>query len=259
MIDILSFWGKAQPVDPSEGPDWHPLVFHSLDVAAVGEALLESDSGLRDRLCALTGVDSGFVLPLVCYLLAIHDVGKFAKRFQAKVPHRFPACFSKDPSDEATGYDHGNGGLRLFDVCEDAFRLPRGTGSRAWRPLIAAVTGHHGSPPFGDRGAGIVSLYPDFSKAGVDAARAFLGVAHALFEVPARMPAISTASARRTSFALAGLAVLADWLGSNQEWFGYREPSIEIEAYWRCARQRARTAVERAGGDSGECRRRDRL
>jgi len=35
-IDILSFWGKARPSDDTGGPRWHPLAFHSLDVAAVG-------------------------------------------------------------------------------------------------------------------------------------------------------------------------------------------------------------------------------
>lgn len=247
MVDICSFWGKAQPVDPGQGPDWHPLAFHSLDVAAVGHAILTSDRSLRDRFCALLGMKTDVAVPIICYLLAIHDIGKFAKKFQAKAPRHFPKCFDTDPEDVATSYDHGNGGLRLFDVCEAAFQLPRDTGWRAWRPLIAAVAGHHGSPPPGDRSAGIVSLYPDFGKAGIDAARDFLGLAHELFDVPARMPTINANSARRTSFALAGFAVLADWLGSNQEWFGYRAPNSDLEEYWRSARQRARKAIDKAG------------
>lgn len=247
MVDICSFWGKAQPIDPGQGPDWHPLPFHSLDVAAVGGAILELDRSLCDRLSTLMGVNSDLAVPIICYLLAIHDIGKFAKKFQAKAPCHFPKCFNTDPMDVATSYDHGNGGLRLFDVCEEAFQLPQGTGWRAWRPLIAAVAGHHGSPPSGDRGAGIVSLYPDFGKVGIDAALKFLDLAHELFGVPTRMPAISAASARRASFALAGLAVLADWLGSNQEWFGYRVPNNDLEEYWRSAWQRARKAINKAG------------
>ncbi len=247
MVDICSFWGKAQPVDPSQGPDWHPLAFHSLDVAAVGNAVLTSDRRLHDRFCALLGLKPDMAVPIICYLLAIHDIGKFAKKFQAKAPRHFPECFDTDPERVATRYDHGNGGLRLFDACEEAFQLPRGTGWRAWRPLIAAVTGHHGSPPPGDRGAGMVSLYPDFGKAGIDAAREFLGFAHALFGVPARIPTIGTKSARRTSFALAGFAVLADWLGSNPEWFGYCAPHNDLAGYWKQARERAAIAIDKAG------------
>ena len=50
-IDILGFWGKARPVEPSRGPGWHPLAFHGLDVAAVGEALLTRHQGLKSASC----------------------------------------------------------------------------------------------------------------------------------------------------------------------------------------------------------------
>ena len=32
---LFRYWGKADPAYPGE-PKWHPLVYHSLDVAAVG-------------------------------------------------------------------------------------------------------------------------------------------------------------------------------------------------------------------------------
>ena len=54
---------------------------------------------------------------------------------------------------------------------------------------------------------------------------------------------------RRGSFALAGLAVLADWIGSNQQWFRYRKPSDfeDIDAYWGHAREKAASAIAEAG------------
>ena len=247
MVDICSFWGKAQPVDPSQGPDWHPLAFHSLDVAAVGNAILTSDRRLHDRFCALLGLKPDMAVPIICYLLAIHDIGKFAKKFQAKAPRRFPKCFNTDPERVATSYDHGDGGLLLFDACEEAFLLPQGTGWRAWRPLIAAVTGHHGSPPPGDIHARIEKVYSYFGKVGVDAAREFLARAHALLGIPARTPPIRAKNARRTSFALAGLAVLADWIGSKQEWFAYCAPHNDLEGYWADAKGRASIAIDKAG------------
>ena len=39
-LDIHQFWGKAQPHQGKGRAQWHPLTHHSLDVAAVGEALL---------------------------------------------------------------------------------------------------------------------------------------------------------------------------------------------------------------------------
>ena len=39
---------------------------------------------------------------LVSYLLALHDIGKFAKKFQAKVPALYPDCFGDEPA--SVGY-----------------------------------------------------------------------------------------------------------------------------------------------------------
>ncbi len=54
---------------------------------------------------------------------------------------------------------------------------------------------------------------------------------------------------RRASFALAGLSVLTDWIGSNQTWFPYRAPADfkSIEAYWTHSREQAERAVSDAG------------
>jgi CRISPR-associated endonuclease/helicase Cas3 len=50
------------------------------------------------------------------------------------------------------------------------------------------------------------------------------------------------------SWPFAGLAVLADWLGSNQAWFPYEAPALGPGAYLEAvARPRAAEAVRRAG------------
>ncbi len=47
---------------------------------------------------------------------------------------------------------------------------------------------------------------------------------------------------------LAGLAVLADWIGSSQRWFAYESPDHTPEHYWNAiALPRARVAVAEAG------------
>ena len=58
MDDILlvgRYWGKAKPKTNS-GPQWHPLVYHSLDVAACGRKLLEADAERRQSLARLSGL-----------------------------------------------------------------------------------------------------------------------------------------------------------------------------------------------------------
>lgn len=63
-MNVLLFWGKAQPLESSRGPQWHPLPYHCLDVAAVGEALLTRHHGLRRNLSGLLGLPSEVTVPV---------------------------------------------------------------------------------------------------------------------------------------------------------------------------------------------------
>ena len=186
---------------------------------------------------------------MTVFLLCLHDIGKFAKKFQAKVPDLYPACFDDDPARLSGFYDHGVGGLRLFETEDDFLKLPNGTQRRTWRPLVSAVTGHHGAPPDTGEGNSIATLRPDFGAVGIEAARSFVRKTHDLFDIPRDMSPLRCERIRPASFALAGLAVLADWIGSNQEWFPYREPEDfpDLGCYWNHTRERAVRAVEEAG------------
>jgi len=74
----IIYWGKASKTDPG---CCHLLPYHCLDVAAVAKELLNRDCLWRERLAArLTKADRA--IPLLTYLLALHDVGKFADGFQ---------------------------------------------------------------------------------------------------------------------------------------------------------------------------------
>ena len=246
-IDCFSFWGKAQPRDPAQGPKWHPLPFHCLDVAAVGEVLLRHHKGLSSNLSRLLSLPQDQTVELVCFLLALHDIGKFAKKFQAKVPKFFPKCFTDDPARLATSYDHAAGGLRLYNINQALFCLSGGIDSVAWRPCISAVVGHHGSPPEVPFNDTVVKLKEDYGDPGFRAAEEFVRLTLGLFALPPAFTSLDPQLIRRASYALAGLAVLADWIGSNQRWFPYRAPTISIEDYWSETRKRAEHAVETAG------------
>ena len=245
QLDILRFWGKAQPQQETAGPEWHPLVYHCLDVAAVGNVLLREDVGLRKRLSGFFNWSEDEFVRTAIYLLCIHDVGKFAKKFQAKVPKFFPDCFSDNLERLAVHYDHGAGGLRLFDVCPQAF-----VGTQpivGWHPLISAVTGHHGSPPIPAFNERITTLRPDFGTMGIRAAQLFLNRIRELFGIPPNLHADDNEQLRSSSFAIAGLAVLADWIGSNQRWFPYILPTSDLKEYWIQTQDRAMVAVREAG------------
>ena len=251
VMNSLDFWGKAQPIDPDQGPEWHPLPFHCLDVAAVGEVLLNRNQGISSSLSRLLSLPPDQTVGLVSFLLCMHDIGKFAKKFQAKALGHFPKCFPDDPAQIRSYYDHAAGGLRLFRNDPDLFCLPSVTDTRArraWEPLISAVVGHHGVPPQVPFNDGIATLRRDFGGTGIEAAREFAKSARGLFAVPPAFQPTAQPNMRRASFALAGLAVLADWIGSNQKWFRYCSPdAMSIKDYWERAKKRAETAVKRSG------------
>ncbi len=246
-MDYLSFWGKARSTDAGGDPGWHPLAFHSLDVAAAGEALLTAHSSLTDRFCGLFGLPGPETVALLRFLICLHDIGKFAGRFQAKAPERFPGCFGIDASSLSTRFDHGLGGLRLFMEHPGIFGAPDRRQARRWLPIVSAVAGHHGSPP--DLTAGGGETRTDFRRAGVEAARAYAERVRVLLDPPDLMPQMDNNRARRISWLLAGLAVLSDWIGSHEDWFPFRSQKDfrDLDSYWTYARQRAEAAVRQAG------------
>jgi CRISPR-associated endonuclease/helicase Cas3 len=145
---LLAFWGKAHP-SIDTGPAWHPCVYHCLDVAAVGEALL----AIRPTLLADVARDlaraEDETQRTLLFLLALHDIGKLSRPFQALAP----ACWTMDRLElEARPPPplprHGEAGLDLLDGpcherlapifpdwCRDEIAL-----------LLAPFLGHHGRP-----------------------------------------------------------------------------------------------------------------
>lgn len=78
---LFRYWGKAKP-DREDGPQYHPLPYHCLDVAACGSVLLEHQTTWLGGLSQLSGIQAEALRPWLRFLLAIHDIGKFANGFQ---------------------------------------------------------------------------------------------------------------------------------------------------------------------------------
>ena len=218
-------------------------------MAAVGEALLVRDRKLGDHLSWLLGLPREDTDRLFRFLLCLHDVGKFARKFQAKAPEHYPSCFEDGSGLPSTVYDHGAGGLRLFRAYGESFKLPDPNRFSVWLPLVSAVTGHHGAPPLPQTNETRVTLRPDFGEKGIEAAQEFIQRVQELLPLTPASSAPDRKHSRRASFALAGLAVLADWIGSKQEWFPYCAPTdfADLEVYWRHTQEQADRAVEESG------------
>ncbi len=247
----FSYWGKARPHDEAS-KRYHLLAFHSLDVAACGEELLRlphlSLATLAGDLgCPLPQVQSWFI-----FFLAIHDVGKFARAFQNLAPDLSPDLVQMNPRKQY-GERHDTLGWLFWRDKGGTHVLGESRGEEDfWDYWMRTAAGHHGKPPRETASSGNRQLYSDdfFLSEDFAAALNFFDATKALF-LPGDLPVFGAEEVRilkRHSWRLAGLAVLADWLGSDSGSFPYREEPFPIKEYWeQVAQPRAEAAVRAAG------------
>lgn len=245
---IGKYWGKAQPdtsCSGSEYPAYHPLAWHMLDVAAAAEALLMARPLLRERLARMLALEPPQAVSFLVWLAAIHDVGKFARAFQCKVPELWADPVPVDVFRHGTRHDAD--GRKLWDKwLKDTDLINRiwpGAADEVLETLIGASVCHHGEPaqPSG------TSLKHGFGP-GANAAAACRDVLLDLMlprSLDAPGPGLSQAA--RASHWIAGLVTVADWLGSSQRWFPYASPDGSPISYWEKARENAARAVREAG------------
>jgi len=251
--DYFRYWGKARPT-PDSPITWHPLAYHNLDVAAVGVTLLEVDPRLKAKLATVSGLDEAATTRWVFLALALHDLGKFAPTFQAKNPDLFAALFG-DGGWRGPDTSHDHDGLLMWkeryrkrDDMLSAFGSVVDGDHGEWRDAATAWLGaaicHHGRP----RSTEGSLIGQHFQEQHFGTADAFvadvLGLARDIGHAISRFPRDQGTA----SWLVAGLAILADWIGSNQQWFPYCVPDTDLANYWRKqARPRAERALREAG------------
>lgn len=244
LHELLTFWGKSAADHEAPGHS-HPALLHMLDVGAVAHCLLEAGAWAMPACIS----DSAAIRRTVASLVALHDIGKFTRPFQGKVPQLWPPVLGPfvappgSPPHDTAGYwllgaARGIEPVALFD------RWSAGQRASLWR----AVAGHHGRPPLElplnhriDRSVAC-GICLAAARSTVEAIVATLD--------PLPLPRLAGDDVARLAWWLAGLTVLADWIGSSQRWF----PPVAadridtLSAYWTDhALPRAARAVAEAG------------
>jgi len=235
---LLSHWGKARGDEAEGGPGWHPLVYHCLDVAAVGRAWLEAHPGWAHATAAQLGWPVEDLRRWVVTGLILHDVGKLAPAFQAKRADLAPVAVTNSPVRDGSG-DHVRDGMALLDLLIEGSRALRNLGRDQAPAMLAPMIAHHGRPADRpDQDPDLEDTHP-LKRLVLELIR----LAESIAGVTAPLPRASYRAVQRASWRLAGLAVLADWVGSNSTWFPFHSPSVSPETYWE---ERARPQAERA-------------
>ena len=248
---IFNYWGKADPAYSLE-QKWHPLAYHSLDVAAVGVAYLEQSSLLKS-CCGLLNCSEQEFLSWSAFMLALHDLGKFSEAFQAQRPDLILQLQKREPNPTKIYSErHDSLGFWLWDdylVDEVLLKIgidgSRNT-QRSLKCWLLAVTGHHGMPP---KPNGNTDSF--FRREDKQAAADFVqAMAELLLTKKAQCIPINPNfqfSSEMLSWWFSGVTVLADWLGSNTQFFSYKNHSMDLEKYWGYAQAQATVALAHSG------------
>ena len=248
---IFNYWGKADPACPLE-QKWHPLAYHSLDVAAVGVAYLEHSSLLKS-CCGLLNCSEQAFLSWSAFLLALHDLGKFSEAFQSQRPDLILELQKREPNPTKIYSErHDSLGFWLWEECLVDELLPKigidgsRNSQRSLKCWLLAVTGHHGMPP---KPNGYADNF--FRSEDKQAAADFVqAMAELLLTKEARCipahPNFKIAS-EMMSWWFSGVTVLSDWLGSNTQFFPYKNPPTDFEKYWEYAQTQATEALAHSG------------
>ncbi|WP_153294454.1 CRISPR-associated helicase Cas3' [gamma proteobacterium SS-5] len=249
----VKYWGKAE----RDRSACHLLPYHCLDVAACGERLLMRQAGFRRSFSRLTGMGEEALVTWLRFFLALHDIGKFSSAFQGLRTDLMPSGCIKNapynPRHDSLGFLLWQEKLSESLWKRDLFGLADAGDEDEWFDLLdhwaRAVTGHHGQPPKDAK----FSLSRYFAPADLEAAEAFFLDVAALFlsDNPSTdypPPGQWLGPTAEFSWWLAGFAVLADWLGSNQDFFPFCGEPMPLERYWQeIALPNADRAIEQAG------------
>lgn len=252
---VLNYWGKARP-SPHASSTWHPAAYHGLDVAAAGEALLAARPQLLAAISRAAALPDEVARSWLLLGLALHDIGKYTDCFQMKVEgrwHHIPAWSERKPDPDL---GHGLLGSALWQTIRHGHAARFSADPERASPTIGlfsiwfdAICGHHGRPiAFGQSEDLIQQLKTRISDAArIDAA------AYAAACVDKFMRAIppdvdlKENRVKQTSWLVAGFAMLADWIGSNQTWFEYERACFSLDEYWPRAQDKARKAIDKSG------------
>ena len=226
-MDLLDAKGIAAWPGKEIDGDFHPALWHMLDVGAVADRLIK-----KRPVTGCSVLDQAIV-----FLIVLHDLGKFSESFRDQINGR-----------AARAEYHSQLSFVLLQHHDRLLEELIGGSPNARRALCAAVAGHHGGPPELDDGSGIPERrwMSAIGAQGIETAADAIASVATLFP-EASLEGLSSGQAKALSWKVSGLTVQSDWIGSNAEWFDCQPADVPVSDYWAKARCHAKHAVTKAG------------
>lgn len=236
-------WAKLERNTDGQITGWHSLIDHSADVAAVIEALLAQPT-LNRRLAQAAGLTKldGVVCARLAALAFLHDIGKANRGFRARIDPNAPCIGHIDQL--AWLFKPGEGEDLCDRICDvlgldeviDWFK--EAPGREIWDTVFA----HHGRP-WQSKPSRAYWRVVDGSDPIADLAP--MRAALERWFAPAFTATTPLPDTPEFDHAFAGLLMLADWLGSDTQFFNLANGGEPDRMAW--ARPKAIEAVHAVG------------
>ncbi|MDE9551308.1 CRISPR-associated helicase Cas3' [Xenorhabdus bovienii] len=255
---IIRYWGKAQKNIYSDA-DYHLLAYHCLDVAAVGKYLLAPHKKITADIADFLELSKEELQNLFVFFLLLHDIGKFASAFQQLYsPEQHTELLKPQHCKPYDGkhFRHDRLGLFFWKQIQDGVlfalvgdnNLQRRDKDRAQDTLMVlmqCMLGHHGKPI--DDGDDWYAIGDFTEDSNVTDAKAFTNDLIALFQPRLSLEKLLSKewkdNLKQVSWQLAGIVVMADWIGSDSARFRYQTNPMPLAEYWQTAEQQAQIAL----------------
>ncbi len=248
--DIYNYWGKAD-----KDGTYHLLIYHCLDVAAVGKVWMEQSPAFVKRSAKASGLSEKAFTEWFLFFLALHDIGKFDVRFQNLKSELLRKLENKKVDFDYTTR-HDQRGFEFWDeslrdnICSRYFSTVKGVPLREYLDIFALVTlGHHGIPPKNENR--VVKL-PEAVSQFTDSlfelllSECAVGELTEIFSLPKEERKERTSQFKYHSWQLAGLTTLCDWIASGDESFVYSSEVKTLKEYFSKASKKAVKALQKA-------------
>lgn len=250
---LLQLWGKT-----ASGDQYHPAIYHMLDVGHVAHALLSDAATPRVRNAvryAWRGANTDALIAWLPFVVALHDIGKIAAPFQGQ--QTTPAAkrqrdrlvhagFSLSDRNPDKSIPHNAISAVFLDTWlaqreKNVHRITHAT-------IRDAIGGHHGffvNDLQDTKGnlllANEAAEWDELRCAGYEVlCDTFAPATGSLADID------RPRSPRAATIALTGLMVLADWIGSNATYFP-ANCTMPFDEYVQESRRRALDAIKDVG------------
>lgn len=243
---VLRLWGKTGKTVA----EFHPAVFHMLDVGNVALVILNDSSGVRWRnaLANAFHAEPSGLTNWIPYFVALHDIGKVSTAFQA-------LNASQKARLESEGFSFAgwqkDGDMYHATISQahiaETLAQEMGVSLKVLNKAFAeALGGHHGQfvdPETIKRVRHRLKQEDNTWKDLRNAAEAilrerFFGTEFAQMAAPQHLS--------KAIMALTGFTIFCDWLGSDARYFA-PTPEMDLEKYVSESRARAERVVRDAG------------